>query len=514
MLSQDFKEILNEYTNEKVKDYKTSSFALNFREKLPKNISKLINNNNFIVKASCGYINWAKYPWIGIKHESFDSSHESLFIYYLFNCESSSISLFIKPKLEEYDDYVQVKELLLNSLKNYNINDFKICNDNDSFILLSKNYNYGELDDLILKNDLNNIINIYNNLFDTFKNFFINSSSEMNNYKSIFDDPIFADKNIVSSTDTLFRRERVAFTEITPKTNVIEVNTKPIIKNRYANEINNIEEFFTDNIINKIVECDISIDDYNNILDDIKLDQIESLMNIIRLNNINISELSIKDKVLLYSKSFTQTEYKSVGKLLGSYSFNKIQIDDRLPNPLIMTSIIHELSHFLLEKILKEVLMKVLDTNDTPLISSYVKILLEDNDLNYLLDEFCAHTVEGRFALYGYQDYSSFKYKLDEISHLYSEDDLDYVLILANTFAYDIKSILEDFIDEKLRDEIKKEFLNLRDQPKYAPLDFEIESKIENEYFIKSLALLLASGVGDAVNQIDKLERYMDKFSY
>ena len=157
--------------------------------------------------------------------------------------------------------------------------------------------------------------------------------------------------------------------------------------------------------------------------------------------------------------------------------------------------------------------MKVLDTNNTPLISSYIKILLEDNDLNYLLDEFCAHTVEGRFALYGYQDYSSFKYKMDEISHLYSEDDLDYVLILANTFAYDIKSILENFIDEKLRDDIKKEFLNLRDQPKYEPLDLEIESKIENEYFIKSLALLLASGVGEAVNQIDKLERYMYKFS-
>ena len=157
--------------------------------------------------------------------------------------------------------------------------------------------------------------------------------------------------------------------------------------------------------------------------------------------------------------------------------------------------------------------MKMLSINDTPLISSYVKIILEDNDLNYLLDEYCAHTVEGRFALYGYQDYSSFNYKLDEISHLYSKDDIDYSLVLANTFAYDIKDIMEDFIDEKLRDDIKEEFLNLNDQPKYEPLDFEIESKIENEYFIKSLAILLAGSVGDAVNQKDKLERYMNKFN-
>ena len=122
--------------------------------------------------------------------------------------------------------------------------------------------------------------------------------------------------------------------------------------------------------------------------------------------------------------------------------------------------------------------------------------------------------MEGRFALYGYQDYSSFKYKLNEISHLYSKEDIDYTLILANTFAYDIKNILEDFIDENLREDIKGEFLKLNDNPKYDALDFEIESKIENNYFIEALALILTSGVGETINQIDKLERYMDKFGF
>ena len=512
MISHDFKEILDKYTNEKVKDYKSSSFALNFRKKLPKTISKLINNENFIVKASCGYINWAKYPWISIKHKSFDSSNESLFIYYIFNVESSSISLFIRPKLEEYGDYISVKDILFDKLKSYDVEDFKICNDNDSFILLSKNYNYDEFDDSILKNDLNKIIRIYNKLSDVLRNFFDNSSIEVKEYNFIFEDSIFSDENIISPTDTLFRRERVIFSENKSKVNIADIKTENIVKNIYPNEINNVEEFFTDELINKIIKCDITPNDYNDILIDIKFNSMESLLSIIRMNNINLFELPIKDKILLYSKSFTSTEYKSIGKLLGSYSFNKIQIDDRLPNPLIITSIIHELSHFLLEKILKEVLMKILNTNDTPLISSYVKILLEDNDLNYLLDEFCAHTVEGRFALYGFQDYSSFKYKLNEISHLYSKEDIDYALILANTFAYDIKDILENFIDEMLREQIKEEFLKLNEEPKYDALDFEIESKIENNYFIESLALILTSGIGEAVNQIDKLERYMDKF--
>ncbi|MBO4515932.1 hypothetical protein J5751_00410, partial [bacterium] len=172
----------------------------------------------------------------------------------------------------------------------------------------------------------------------------------------------------------------------------------------------------------------------------------------------------------------------------------------------------HELAHFMLEKILKEILMKVLDTNDTPLVSSYVKILLEDNDLNYLLDEFSAHTVEGRFALYGYQDYASFKYKLDEISHLYSKEDIDYALILANTFAYDIKDILEEYIDEDLREEIKDEFLNINDTPQYEQLDFEIESRLEDDDFREALALILTTGIGEVLAQKDKLSRYMERF--
>ena len=67
-----------------------------------------------------------------------------------------------------------------------------------------------------------------------------------------------------------------------------------------------------------------------------------------------------------------------------------------------------------------------------------------------------------RFALYGYQYYASFKYKHDEISHLYSKEDIDYALIPANSFAY-VKDILEEFIYEYLREDIKDEFLRFND---------------------------------------------------
>ena len=156
--------------------------------------------------------------------------------------------------------------------------------------------------------------------------------------------------------------------------------------------------------------------------------------------------------------------------------------------------------------------MKILRTNDTPLISSFIKILLEDNDLNYLMDEYCAHTVEGRFALYGYQDYSSFKYKLDEISHLYSKDDIDYTLIVANTFAYYIKDILEDFLNENLRQDIKDEFLYIGENPNYSALDFEIASRLDYVHLASEIKFILTSGFTESISQMDKLQRYMAKY--
>ena len=253
--------------------------------------------------------------------------------------------------------------------------------------------------------------------------------------------------------------------------------------------------------------------DYRNIIDSIKEEYSYNLISMIKKHNLDMGELDAKDRILLLSKSFADTKYKSIGRLLGSYSFNKIRIDDRLPDALIITSIIHELSHCILERILKEVLMKMLETNDTPLISAFVKILLEDNDLNYILDEFCAHTVEGRFALYGYQDYSSFNYKRDEISGKYSKYDMDYALVVANSFAYDIKDILEAYIDDDLRDEIKSEFFSLSSPPDYRPLDMEIESRFTGSDFIEAISIVLISGFAESLNNMDKVKRYMDVYA-
>lgn len=479
MLDIYFKEILDNFEKEKTKPFKNNDLVNKIRNDLPKEIIKFLNDN-FTVKGACGVNSWPNTPWITIIHNSFDSSQEALILQYNFDTEKSILSLSVILRLKDMNEYVSLKSFLTDSLNDTNLNNFCIDKNNTSNKIISKNYSYNQINDIELKSDLDFIIPVYMKLSSL-----LNSSIK--------------DESTKSQTSTSNKEIR-------------DIHINYIKEMNYPNDIINPKEFFTDKNIEKIIKCNVSVTDYKEILFKIINNSKSNLNNIINEYDLNFNKLKTRDKVLIYAKSFTDTEYKSVGRLLGSYSFNMIRIDDRLPSPLIITSIIHELSHFLLEKILKELLMKIISSNDTPLISAYVKILLEGNDLNYLLDEYCAHSVEGRFALYGFQDYSSFNYKLGQIADLYSKEDIEYTLILANTFAYDIKNIMEDFIDDDLREDIKDEFLKLKEQPQYEQLELEIESRLDGDYFVEAIGILLTSGISESLNNPQKLERYMSKY--
>ena len=136
MISEQFKSILDNYNNEVLTDYKTSQFAVKFRNELPKILSKFISDDDFNVKAVCGFINWVDYPWISIKHKKFESEQESLLIYYRFNPDNSTVTLSIVPKLEECEYYEDVKKISSNYFNESNTDDFQISKD-DEFTLLS-----------------------------------------------------------------------------------------------------------------------------------------------------------------------------------------------------------------------------------------------------------------------------------------------------------------------------------------------------------------------------------------
>ena len=75
-----------------------------------------------------------------------------------------------------------------------------------------------------------------------------------------------------------------------------------------------------------------------------------------------------------------------------------------------------------------------------------------------------------------------------------------------------ISKISEEILDLARGEEIKDEFLNINDTPQYEQLDFEIESRLEDDDFREALALILTTGIGEILAQKDKLSRYMERF--
>ena len=92
------------------------------------------------------------------------------------------------------------------------------------------------------------------------------------------------------------------------------------------------------------------VKDYNEIIMDIKKAAFLEFDDLIRSNGLVLDYLDLSDKILLFSKSFVEVDYKSFGQELGTFSFDRIEIDDRQMPSLQITTLIHELSHFLLKE--------------------------------------------------------------------------------------------------------------------------------------------------------------------
>lgn len=301
----------------------------------------------------------------------------------------------------------------------------------------------------------------------------------------------------------------------TPKIKDIKTHPNKYYNFRnYSNSFNEISELLSDENIKKLKDFSLTESQFDEIIENIKKTYRMILDNLIDDYRIDFESLSTVDKVLLFTKSFVKTEYKEGGGDLGNFAFNEIYIDDRASRALQITTILHELSHFLIAEILEQIVSILLKTNKTDVVEAFVCYTLVNDSFNYLLDEYCAHTVEGRYALLGYQDYGSYEDKLNEF------EDKDPRLIevaneIGNTFAFYIKDIIGSFITEDLREDIKEEFNNINDPPKFSQLRHETSVVYEWERFSHALEIILIKKLDDILNNSDDFEnlnKYAVKF--
>lgn len=260
---------------------------------------------------------------------------------------------------------------------------------------------------------------------------------------------------------------------------------------RCKNQMNpiSIDDFdilFNDFNQNLLLNAEISDREYNELLTGI----------FIKARYIDIAGESIRDKILNFAGIFTECEPKSRGYERGFiFLGNCIYYDDRLEESVQIATIIHELAHYFLFNIIENLLCYIFKVNSSSVIQSFVWYFLTLPEFK-IMNEYCAHTVEGRFIPYGYQNYGSFN-NLVENSN-FSEDELDSMVVLGNSFANEIIVYLEKYLNDDLREEIKLQYRKDLTSPSYQSIFHETKEcfsvSVKNKVIISILGDVLKEG--------------------
>jgi hypothetical protein len=293
--------------------------------------------------------------------------------------------------------------------------------------------------------------------------------------------------------------------------NVRDIEIVPRFNPRKPNKFESFEDIFNQDNIKRIDEFDFTINDFKKIIKRIRAAALRRLDKAVKENDILLDRLDVLDRVLLFAKSFVNVGYKSYGAELGYFEFNRICVDDRQLAALQITTILHELSHFLMKEFTAQILCELLDCRKTSQIESVAVFILSYTSVNQLIDEYCAHTVEGRFTLFGYQDYSSYL-SIEKTIDLPAEE-IEMIKTIGNSFSSYIKQILESFIDYDMREDIKKQFkMDILDDPDYKNLSMENCQLLRDEGMVQAIMMVIQEGFMISMDNTEILEKYNENW--
>lgn len=219
----------------------------------------------------------------------------------------------------------------------------------------------------------------------------------------------------------------------------------------------------------------------------------------IRADYTDIYGNNIKERILSLASVFTECKTKSRGYERG-YIFldNCIYYDDRLDDSVQIATIIHELAHYFLFSIIENLLCHVFKVKTSPTLQSFIWYFSTLPELK-IMNEYCAHTVEGRFVPFGYQNYGSFNLLVRDSD----EEAVEDMVKLGNTFANEIILYLEKYISEDLRQDIKLQYRKDMIQPKYDSIILETNDSfpvsVKNSVMLKVLYNVFAESRNDDV---------------
>ncbi|WP_458404289.1 zinc ribbon domain-containing protein [Methanobrevibacter sp.] len=223
-------------------------------------------------------------------------------------------------------------------------------------------------------------------------------------------------------------------------------------------EINDFDTLFSQYNENLLSNAQITDEKYNKLLKEV----------FIRADYIEVYGNTTKNKILNFAGVFTECKPKARGYERGFiFLGNGIYYDDRLEDAIQISTIIHELAHYLLFSIIETLLCDIFSIMPSTTLQSFIWYFLTLPEFK-IMNEYCAHTVEGRFVPYGYQNYGSFNLLIKQMG--LDEESVKGMVIFGNSFANEIIAYLEKYIDDDLRDEIKLQYRKDSIEPSYEEI--------------------------------------------
>ena len=243
---------------------------------------------------------------------------------------------------------------------------------------------------------------------------------------------------------------------------------------RYSNRYDNMVELTRKENIGLLSERKMDRFTYRYILDDIVRDAV----------NGTEAGGDILAKIRSFTGCFIDVDFTfeslELGRkrmLMGAYGFNSMKIDSRTVKTLQIAVMIHELAHHLLGEIFKMSMMHYYESVRTDTIEAFSWYCITHDVYWRLMNEYCAHAVESHYMPYNYENYESFNLVLSQYGDL-SEERVIKSVELANSFADDIIYMLDQFIDDDLKGEIRLQYLADR----IIPAGSEAKIKSDRKY--------------------------------
>lgn len=243
--------------------------------------------------------------------------------------------------------------------------------------------------------------------------------------------------------------------------------------------IDDFDTLFSDYNHDLLANAKISDSEYNMLLSTIFM----------RADYFVIEGDTIKNKILNFASIFTECKPKARGYERGFiFLKNCIYYDDRLEDSVQIATIIHELAHYFLFSIFENLMCRVFRVETSSTLQSLVWYSLTVPEFR-IMNEYCAHTVEGRFIPFGFQNYGSYNVLVENTE--IDPESLDAMIVFGNTFADEIISHLEKYIDEDLRQEIKIQYKKDLNPPSYDSILKETSDFLPLEFKNRALLQIL-----------------------